>query len=110
MISRRLFFMIGTFASASGVLGKMQPAAAGAQQEFTEAATMTWFNRVDGFGFLLGNESGHEIYVDDQIMADCACGRLWRGDRVLVRWSLGPKGCMARAIVREEHLSVSISA
>lgn len=106
MITRRHLFKTGALAGASGILCRAQPAG-GAHEEMTEAATMTWFNRVDGFGYLLGDASGHEIYVDDQIMANCDGGRLWRGDRVLVRWSLGPKGCMAREIIKGRHLSVA---
>jgi cold shock CspA family protein len=99
VITRRHLFTIGTVAGASGIFRLAQQSAK-AHAGMTEPATMTWFNRVDGFGFLLGSESGHEIYVDEQIMSDCGCGKLWRGDRVLVQWNLGPKGCMAKTVKR----------
>jgi len=69
MISRRGVFGLRAAAGAGGFL--KPPAAAAVPTEFPqdayELARVKWFNRVRGFGFLIGQSSGQTIFINKQV-------------------------------------------
>lgn len=60
-----------------------------------ERATVKWFNRVRGFGFLTRGKGTPDIFVHMETVRACKFTELRPGQIVHVRWGVGSKGCMA---------------
>jgi CspA family cold shock protein len=60
-----------------------------------ERATVKWFNRVRGFGFLAPDSGGPDIFAHMEMLRCCYFTELRRAQVVEVRWGMGPKGRMA---------------
>jgi len=63
-----------------------------------ERATVKWFNRARGFGFVIQGEGSADIFVHMEIMRRSGIRELRPGQRVQVRFGRGPKGLMAAEI------------
>jgi CspA family cold shock protein len=60
-----------------------------------ERATVKWFNRVRGFGFLDLGSGQPDIFVDMETLRNFGFTELTAGETIQVRWGMGYKGCMA---------------
>ncbi|BAF87934.1 DNA-binding cold-shock protein [Azorhizobium caulinodans ORS 571] len=67
-----------------------------------ERATVKWFNRMRGFGFLSKGEGTPDIFVHMETLRQQGLTELRPGQSVLVRYGDGPKGLMATEVKAED--------
>jgi CspA family cold shock protein len=60
-----------------------------------ERASVKWFNRVRGFGFLTRGEGTPDIFCHMETLRRFGFTELRPGQTLLVRWGYGSKGVMA---------------
>jgi cold shock protein len=83
---------------ASPVLGLPRTHALVRPTSDWELATVKWFNRLNGFGFLTRGEDTPDIFIHTEVLRWSGIVDMRPGDLFLLRYGHGPKGLMASEI------------